>query len=178
MGKPGKEKIIKEFVVVVDTREQEPFMFDKMVYKPLPAGDYTAGYPLSRNLRDGEGRLLTFEKLIAIERKRIPELFIICGRERERFENELKKLSLLQYKYIVIEGNLADIAKSQYGYVTPKVVLSSLCSWTIKYNVPFIFAGRSARSVVYKLLEFFVKYNILGFKTIEEFEKISRWETI
>jgi len=45
-------------------------------------------------------------------------------------------------------------------------------------GVPFIFAGRSARSVVYKLLEFFVKYNILGFKTIEEFEKISRWEAI
>jgi DNA excision repair protein ERCC-4 len=171
MGKPGKEKIIKEFVVVADTREQEPFMFDKMVYKPLPAGDYTAGYPV-------EGRLLTFEKLIAIERKRIPELFAVCGRERERFENELKKLSLLQYKYIVIEGNLADITKSQYGYVTPKVVLSSLCSWAIKYNVPFIFAGRSARSVVYKLLEFFVKYNILGFKTIEEFERISRWEAI
>jgi len=171
MGKPGKEKIIKEFVVVVDTREQEPFMFDKMVYKPLPAGDYTAGYPVG-------GRLLTFEKIIAIERKRIPELFAVCGRERERLENELKKLSLLQYKYIVIEGNLADITKSQYGYVTPKVVLSSLCFWAIKYGVPFIFAGRSARSVVYKLLEFFVKYNILGFKTIEEFEKISRWEAI
>ncbi len=171
MGKLGKEKIIKEFVIVVDTREQQPLMFEKMVYKVLPAGDYTAGYPVG-------GRLLSFEKIIAIERKRVPELFIICGRERERFEDELKKLSLLQYKYIVIEGNLGDIANSQYSCVTPKVVLSSLCSWTIKYNVPFIFAGKSIHSVVYKLLEFFIKYNILGFKTIDDLEQMKKWERI
>ena len=175
MGKPGKEKIIKEFVIVVDTRERQPLVFEKMVYKPLPAGDYTAGYPVG-------GRLLTFEKVIAIERKQVPELFTICGKERERFERELEKLSHLQYKYVVVEGNVADLTKEIYSFVTPKVVLCSICSWMIKYNIPFIFAGRSARSVVYKLLEFFIKYNVLGFKRIPEIEelskKLAKWEAI
>jgi len=175
MRKPGKDKLVKNFTVVVDTREQQPLLFENMIYKPLPAGDYTAGYPV-------EGRLLTFEKVIAIERKQVPELFTICGKERERFERELEKLSHLQYKYVVVEGNVGDLAKEIYSYVTPKVVLCSICSWMIKYNIPFIFAGRSAKSVVYKLLEFFIKYNVLGFKRIPELEetvkKLAKWEAI
>lgn len=175
MKTTGKEKMLNRFIVVVDTREQQPLIFPRVIFKPLPAGDYTAGYPAN-------GRLLTFEKIIAIERKRVEELFTICGSERERFESELEKLSKLQYRWVVIEGNLGDLSKMKYSMVTPKTVLCSICSWSIKYNIPFLFCGRSARSVVYKLLEFFVKYQVLGFKTLPEIEEtqkiLSRWEKI
>ncbi len=111
---------------------------------------------------------MTYEHIIAVERKSgVSELYSATGTERERFENELVKLSKLQYKYIICEFTMVDLLNdAPPGKLDPKAVFGSIHAWMIKYDVPFIFAGtrQNARASALKLFEMFFKHKILGAK--------------
>lgn len=162
-GRISKEKLIHSFVVIVDTREQHPYLFPGCIKAALPCGDYTVGYYFGN-------KLMTYEKLIVIERKTLDELFSIATAERSRFEEELLKLSRITYRYVIVECNFTDLSNPpMVTTVDPQVVAGSIVSWMVKYNVPFIFAGNrvNARAMVYKIFSFFIKYHVLGLKTID-----------
>ncbi|MCL4552924.1 MAG: hypothetical protein M1305_05160, partial [Candidatus Marsarchaeota archaeon] len=81
-------------VVVIDTREQEPYTFDpgwiETIRRALPAGDYS---------------LLGYEASIAIERKSLEDFVGTLIRGRERFRNELLKLQRYQHACVVVEAS-------------------------------------------------------------------------
>lgn len=158
--KSSKEKLPKEFVVLVDTREQMPYRFPNSVNQALSCGDYSVGYYI-------QNRLITYEKVFAVERKgSVAELYLACGQNREQFEAELEKLAKLQFKAVLCEFNFIDILKEvPQGKIEPQCVYGSVLSWWVKFGVPFFWAGNreNARKVVYRLMEFFIKYNVLGF---------------
>ena len=134
------------FTIVVDSREQRAYKFKGAVVTALKAGDYSI---------DG------LEDRIAIERKRPEELFLCAGRERDRFVRELERLADFDYAAIVVEGSLVSLLEpSAFSRVGPKVVLNSLVSWSVKYNVSVWFAGsrRLARTLTYRILEKFWKH--------------------
>lgn len=168
MRQPGKDKLIENFILVVDTREQTPWRFANSIQRALPAGDYTIAYKV-------DGRLIVFDKIIAVERKStVAELYSATGSERERFEAELEKLRHLLYSAVICEFSFTDIEKENPGgKVTPRAVYGSIMSWWIKYKVPFLFAGsRSlARECCYKMFSFYTKYYFLGFREIRELER-------
>lgn len=168
MKQPGKDKLIENFNVVIDSREQTPWRFADSIQHALPAGDYTVAYKV-------EGRLIVFDKIIAIERKSaVSELYSATGSERERFEAELEKLRHLLYSAVICEFSFADIEKeSPGGKVSPRSVYGSIMSWWIKYKVPFLFAGSRvlARECCYKMLMFYTKYYFLGFRDIKGLER-------
>ncbi len=136
-----------ELVVAIDTREQKPYRFPRSRRQTLRTGDYS---------------LCGLEDRVAVERKRLEELFTITGRDRERFERELERMAELEYAAIVIEAGLPQILRgAAFSHVSPKAVVGSLVSWSIRYRAHVFFAGdrRHANALTRRLLEKFWRYH-------------------
>ncbi len=157
MNQKEREEAINKFTILIDTREQIPFRFPNSKTKALPYGDYTIQYD-NKNYIDK----------ICIERKgNIGELFSFSGSGRERFCRELEKMQNVKYKYILIEADFMDIVNKQpYGKLPASTVYATLCSYAIKYQITPLFCHShiNARQVLYKLFQFFVKYEILNLR--------------
>lgn len=129
------------FIVAVDTREQRPYRFPLMDRRGLKTGDYS---------------VVGLEDRVAVERKRLEELFSITGRDRERFERELERMAGLDFAAIVIEADLPQVLRgAAFSHVSPKAVVGSLVSWSIRYRAHVFFAGdrRHANALTLRLLE-------------------------
>jgi len=155
--KKKEEKLIEQFQVVVDSREQKPYRFKNSIISALPYGDYTIFYK-NKN----------YINRICVERKsNVSELFAFSGRHRERFERELKKLSEIEYPILLLEMDFMDIVNEQPpGILLASVVYGTLISFMVKYNIHIYFVHNrvNARAVLYKLFYNFVKYKILKIK--------------
>lgn len=139
-----------ELVVAIDTREQKPYRFPQSRRQMLRTGDYS---------------ICGLEDRVAIERKRLEELFTITGRDRERFERELERMAELDYAAIVIEADLPQILRgAAFSHVSPKAVAASLVSWSIRYRAHVFFAGdrRHAHALTRRLLEKYWRYHSGG----------------
>ena len=137
--------------IIIDTREQLPYLFDNFsaqtVVKGLKTGDYSI---------DGE------EENVACERKSLPDLIGCVTKNRKRFEKELMRLSMMILKAVVVEGSMGQIAGKEYrGRVKPSGVLGSIAFWQVKYNVPFLFCSTRelAEITVYNLLKNYNRKN-------------------
>ena len=117
-----------DFVVLADTREQRPWCLDPLRVETatLQTGDYSI-----RGLTD----------FVALERKSLGDLIGCCGTSRERFERELQRLAAYPSRAVVVEASWAQIGEGGWpGVVSPRVVLSSIASWT-SAGIPFVLAG-------------------------------------
>ena len=118
---------------VVDTREQTPLDVDplKTVRGTLTTGDYT---------------VLGLESVIAIERKSESDLLGCVGRDRERFDREIKRLLAYPVRALVVESSWQAIELGQWrSKLTPKQVESSLIGWAA-HGLPLVMAGNHARA--------------------------------
>ena len=121
--------------IVADTREQRPFPFAKYEVEveraALPSADYS---------------LPGFEDRAAIERKELGDLVgCLMGGGRERFERELRRLSIYELKAVVIEASMRDVADGLYrSEMKPHAVLQSVFAFQVRYNVPFLFCSDRA----------------------------------
>ena len=135
-----------DLVVVVDTRERRPYVFEKSIVRALPAGDYS---------------VLGHEEEVAIERKTLSDAYSSLGWARERFEREIGRLANYQFAAIVIECSLPDfLHPPQFSRLNPRSAIGTLLSWNVKYGVHVLFAGdrAHAQAVTLQLLTKFVKY--------------------
>lgn len=136
-----------EFTIIVDTREKEPYSFPCQTLRTgLKTGDYS---------------LVGCETRVSVERKRSDELFLCVGRERKRFERELQRLAEFDYSAIIIEGDLQTLTRpSAFSKVSPRAVINSLVSWSVKFNIHVFFCGNRnlARALTYRILEKYWKH--------------------
>lgn len=135
------------FTVVIDSREQKPYQFERMAVKALDAGDYS---------------IQGLEDKVAIERKTKQDAYGSLGSGRARFERELQRLAKLDYAAVVIESTLENFLNAPaYTQMNPKAAANSLVAWAVKYRVCVFFAGdrRHAQALTYRLLEKYWKYN-------------------
>jgi DNA excision repair protein ERCC-4 len=134
--------------IVIDTREQVPFCFDRFDCETnravLPVGDYS--------IQGHEGRA-------AIERKNgIDELVACLSRERDRFERELQRATDYSLFAVVVGGRFADLIAGRFrSRMTSKAVLASICAFHVRYGVPFLFAEdrAGAERLIFGLLSKF-----------------------
>lgn len=141
------------FVIAIDKREKLPFDFS------------STGTPTeAKLLESGDYSLLGFEGAVAIERKRPVELFSNFTRHRDRFRREYVRLSQFEYAAVVIEGDLpsCSVRSSEYSSVDPSMVINSLISWSIRYNVHTWFASSRdlAQTLTYRILEKFYRLQL------------------
>jgi len=118
-------------VVVVDTREQEPYSFDpervEAVRHALPAGDYS---------------LQGMEHLVAVERKSLEDFVQTVIRSRERFRKELLALQTCASACVVVEASFQDVISGQYrSGAHPNSVIGSTLSIIVDYNIPVFFCS-------------------------------------
>ena len=118
-------------VIMVDTREIEPYSFDpervKAIRRALPAGDYS---------------LQGFETEVAVERKTLDDLVTTVIRSRDRFRRELKRLRDYEAACIVVEAELGEVVAGRYhSGAHPSAVLGAVVSIVIDYGVPVFFCS-------------------------------------
>ena len=142
--------------VVVDTREQEPYVFDPqcvaVTRRALPAGDYSI-----------EGR----EDSVAVERKTLEDFVSTVIRSRKRFTRELQRLAGYEAACIVVEADLSDILGGRYrSGAHPNAVLGTILSIVVDFDIPVFFC--SDRQAACRFVE--------GFLLRFHRKELRRWE--
>lgn len=131
----------QSITAIIDTREQTPLCLDPLPWKrgTLVTGDYSV-----RGL----------ERVIAIERKSLPDLLACIGSDRERFEREMLRMLAYPTRGVVVEATWRELETGGWqSRVTPAAATGSVLGW-VAAGVPFVFAGdhAAAGNVVARLL--------------------------
>ena len=119
-----------DLCILIDSREQRPLRFRnvKSERATLHTGDYS--------VRVGD---VSLSDVVAIERKSISDLVGSLGGGRARFERELDRLAHIRWRFLVIEGEMREIAAgTRFSNLTPKQIISPLLSWQTKYDLHVI----------------------------------------
>lgn len=121
--------------IVIDTREQKPYKFSvPSVLKGLNSGDYS---------------IVGYENDITVERKSLPDLVRCCGRERQRFFEQCRRLALFDSKLLVVEADWQGIAEGKgihpKSRVTPAQIEGTLLA-IADMGIPFITAESRKRA--------------------------------
>ena len=118
-------------VVVVDTREQNPFSFARfsgwfagVEKKPLELGDYTVA---------------GLEAACVVERKDLGDLVKSFTAERTVFVERLRRMSRVPHRLLVITAALSQV-KSRYPHsgANPNQITQSLIAALAGLGVPFL----------------------------------------
>lgn len=116
-------------IVIIDTREQQPYEFDPArvvsVRRGLPVGDYS---------------LQGYESAVAVERKSLDDFVGTVIRARGRFERELDCLREFDLGCVVVEATHEDVLQRRYrAQVHPNAVLGAAVAITVDHHVPVFF---------------------------------------
>ena len=153
--------VVCPFTVIIDTREQLPYSFDRM---PGPAADTILAVPtVVEGLPSGDYSIQDMESLIAIERKSLDDAYGSMTWGRKRFEAEIGRLNELPgFAAVVIEADWREIvapAEHRPGWenqTDPKSVVGTINSWSIRYpRVHWMACGsrREAEIRTFQLLQ-------------------------
>ncbi|MFO7861007.1 MAG: ERCC4 domain-containing protein [Desulfosalsimonas sp.] len=142
------------FKIYIDTREQQPYRFDRWQVETERTGLSTGDYSLAG-----------FDDRVGIERKSLDDLIgCLMGKDRQRFEKELARGRAYELFAVVIEAGMDDIARGRYkSKMKPEACLQSVTAFYIRYQVPFLFCGNRAGAE-------YLTYSTLT-KYIQEIEK-------
>lgn len=104
-----------------------------------------------RFLKTGDYSIAGFEEHFTVERKSLSDLFGTVVRERDRFERQLQRMSLMERACIVVEATAPEVWAYDSPESTeiteaqrksrPATVMHSLQAWYIAYGIPFFFLG-------------------------------------
>ena len=131
------------FKIIVDTREQHPWEFNKMekTVAKLDTGDYSL-----------EG----LQEFFCIERKCNVSEFANNITEK-RFKDVVERLSKVQHAFLLFEFNLEDILRYPVGStvpkrmwsklrISPKFILKHINELQLLHNVKILFCGDAANA--------------------------------
>ena len=101
---------------------------------------------ITATLQTGDYSLAGLEKIIAIERKSLPDLLSCVGSERERFDREIQRLLAFQTKALVVESSWPELEAGNWrSKVTPAAAVGSVLGWAA-LGIPVIMAGDHERA--------------------------------
>ncbi len=133
--------------ITIDTREPWPHPW---------APHFPADVRLVRGtLETGDIALAALPDGAVVERKTIPDFLAAIGRERKRFDLEIKRARYLGSFAIIVEGSFADVLSANHarGLLTDAAISGTIASWT-RRGAPVLFAGsvRAAADMAYRFL--------------------------
>ena len=130
---------VPKSVIVVDTREQMPYLFQGyghwiggVVRATLPTGDYSV-----------QG----WEALVAMERKSLADLVLSLTASRARFLRECERLAEIPHRAILVEATWEEI-KTPYvdseipSSAHPNAIAGSLAAIQARWNIPILCLSR------------------------------------
>jgi DNA excision repair protein ERCC-4 len=114
-----------EYTILVDSREQQKYFFTKSYTTCLSEGDYSID---------------KYQGLVAIERKSLDDLVQTLIYNKERFHNELERLTTYEAKCVVVESSFQDLLLGKYvSKALSQSVIGLMMSCSYNYNIPFFF---------------------------------------
>jgi hypothetical protein len=118
-------------VVLVDTREQNPFHFSR--FKGWFAGTERKALQL------GDYSLAGLEDVCAVERKSLPDLVQSCTVDRRAFIGRLRAMARLPHRLLVVTSALSQV-KSPYSHanVDPNRITQFLIAALAGLEGPFV----------------------------------------
>lgn len=123
------------------------YLLDNRDPDPHPWSPYLPeGARLVRGtLETGDLCLAALPDGAVVERKTVPDFLAAVGRERERFERELKRARYLGAFCILVEGTWGDVLNANHsrGLIAPAAIAGTVASWT-RRGAPVLFAGTVA----------------------------------
>lgn len=162
------QDILDSMVVLVDTREQ-PTERAKERYKKLGRpyrrctlnyGDYTYNFEINGKLFFDESE--TIKPLCIVERKmNLDELANCLGRERKRFEAEMKRAyeNNAEIWLLVENATWENLLNGKYrSKYSSKAMEASIIAWAIRYGMKIIFcksetSGELIKEILYRDLK-------------------------
>ena len=116
-------------IIVIDSREKDEYTFGDIV-------------PIKQKLDAGDYSVAGLENRIAIERKNIDDFVGTVIYHKDRFHEELVRLSLMEFAAIVVEASLKDILDHRYkSDVLPLSVIGATVAIMVEYRIPIVFCG-------------------------------------
>lgn len=120
--------------IIVDSREQAPFLFAGPRYAGTVVGTGT--------LATGDYSLAGMENVVAVERKSLDDLVGCLTSGRERFERELVRARGLDSFAVVVEASWDDLASGTFrSRMNPHAACQSVLAFQVRYRIPFLFCG-------------------------------------
>jgi len=123
--------IPKGFVLVIDTREQQPLFTDTKIQC------------VKKCLKDGDYSILGMEEQVTVERKKISDLvtyIINYGKGRKTTKQKLERLSAMIWAGLIIEASTqklsGKIAYQRKHRITKETVRGFRASCEVKYGIP------------------------------------------
>jgi ERCC4-type nuclease len=150
----------KEFSVIIDTREKQPWWHD----------DQETFYVKSQKLDTGDVTIEEISNILIIERKKsVNELYANFTSERKRFYNEVERMKKFPLRFIIVEANWSDVI-NPFSYRTEKsrrvqaaaIVRSTLFNLMVVHGIHIIFAGNRAKYIAKHLLHKIYEYYCKG----------------
>ncbi len=131
--------------ILIDTREQLPYRFERHQAETIPAA-----------LLCGDYSLPGFQDRVAVEHKELGDLIGCLAVGRDRFERELYKSRHHDLFAVIVEATLEDVVNGGYrSQMKPQAALQSILAFSVRYRAPFVWAGRreAAEAVTFGLLQ-------------------------
>lgn len=148
--------------LIVDSREQAPYSFSDEKYDvSLETG----------TLQSGDYSLAGLTDRVAIERKSLDDLACTLTAGRERFERELVRARGLDRFWLVVEGDMDQVARHEYrSKMHPAALIQSVFAFQARYGLSVVWAGNRDRGeyATYSLLEKYVTEQEKRFRAITE----------
>jgi ERCC4-type nuclease len=144
-GEGMTRTITADFPIVIDTREQLPYVYPGATVATLTTGDYSiAGH----------------QDRIAVERKSFTDLCGCIGHDRDRFRLQCERLGALECGVLLIEATPARILMGHdLSRVHPSAIINTVVKWSVELDFHVLFADNReiAEALCYRVLEGWVK---------------------
>ena len=150
-----KDKYLQaKFPVIIDTREQTPWVFSGIIHQRIPVTIRT----VVQKLKTGDYSLHPYADQFAVERKSPQDLVNTVCRGRDRFERELARLDAMEFGCVIVEEQWKELMVwcAENTRYSPVSLDSSILAWNQRFkNVQWYFRpGRyAAMKTAFKLMD-------------------------
>lgn len=143
---PSIDAVTCPFAILVDGREGHRYQFTGITsgaesgHRPIIVPSETC------YLKTGDYTIRGMESLVTVERKSLVDLYGTLGQNRERFEDEHKRMAEMRRAVVVIEAGWEEIIHPERtaavgewkSKLSPKTVFRTALSWHVKYGIPWM----------------------------------------
>lgn len=135
--------LVAPFTILVDDREGLPYDFAGF-HAGAKEGHTLLEVPVRRKrLETGDYSIEGLEGQVIVERKSLHDLYSTLGQGRDRFKAEHERMAQVPKARVVIEATYEDVLfrPPSLSRLNPKSVHRTMLAWSIRFGVPWFFAG-------------------------------------
>lgn len=130
-------------IVAVDSREQAPYSFLNIprpkAGRRVTDGEWFEIITEVHGLKEGDYSIAGTERLVAVERKSLADLYGTLAGGRERFKAEIERLESYDTAAVVIEASWDEIIRPEHYHddwksrLDPRSVFGTIISWSARH---------------------------------------------